>query len=327
MMLAFYIPGDASGAGFGSALIRDDGLPYEAGTWSGDWCSKSSNFREADDLVRRLEALVLAGMIIGHKIVMFTDNLVFELGYYKGHSLSQKLSDIIFRLHKAERDGGFKINVIHVAGTRMKSWGIDGFSRGNLTEGMMAGEDALTFIPLADGADEGSSGRVSKWVNSCWGDWCKVPLVYIDKNRWFGIQHIIGPGLWMPPPVDMQTVMEIFNKDRIAHPWNPHVFVVPCLMTRLWRKNLMKDAKVLFTVQAGDHFGSPSHHEPLIIALVLPVVHGAAYRGPWLVTEMLHVKALVHELESGVQLQILTEPATPRTSCTGWLLVLSVGRC
>ena len=165
MMLAFYIPGDASGVGFGSALIGDDGLPYEAGTWSGDWCSKSSNFREADNLVRRLEALVLAGMIIGHKVFMFTDNLVFELGYYKGHSLSQKLSDIIFRLHKAERDGGFKINVIHVAGTRMKSWGIDGLSRGDIMEGMMAEEDPLTLIPLAGGADEPSGGRVSKWID------------------------------------------------------------------------------------------------------------------------------------------------------------------
>ena len=42
--------------------------------------------------------------------------------------------------------------------------------------------------------------------------------------------------------------MEVFNKDRIAHPWNPHVFVVPRLMTHLWQKNLGKDADVLFTV-------------------------------------------------------------------------------
>ena len=147
MMLAFYMPGDASGAGFGSFLIGDDGLLYEAGTWSGDWRAESSNFMEADNLVTHMEVLVLDGAIVGHELFMFTDNLVFEMGYYKFHLLLKKLCDILFRLHKAERDGGFKIHLIHVAGTRMKSWGIDGLSRGNLMEGMMAGEDLLSFIP------------------------------------------------------------------------------------------------------------------------------------------------------------------------------------
>ena len=32
MMIDFYIHGDANGAGFVSALIRDNGLLYEAGT-------------------------------------------------------------------------------------------------------------------------------------------------------------------------------------------------------------------------------------------------------------------------------------------------------
>ena len=120
-MLAFYMPGNASGSGFGSALIGDDGLQYKAGTWSGDWRAESSNCREADNLVTRVEAISLDGVLVGHELFMFTDNLVFEMGYYKGHSSSKKLSDILFRLHKVEQDGGFKLHVIHVAGTRMKS--------------------------------------------------------------------------------------------------------------------------------------------------------------------------------------------------------------
>ena len=55
-MLPFYIPGDASGAGFGSALIDDKQVFYEAGTCPGDWRDESSNFREADNLVRKLES-------------------------------------------------------------------------------------------------------------------------------------------------------------------------------------------------------------------------------------------------------------------------------
>ena len=115
------MPSDASGAGFGSALIGDNGLHYEAGTWSGNWGANSSNFRDADNLVTRVETLSADGALAGHELFMFTGNLVFEMGYYKGHSSSKKLSDILFRLHKVEQDGGFKLHVIHVAGTRMKS--------------------------------------------------------------------------------------------------------------------------------------------------------------------------------------------------------------
>ena len=76
-------------------------------------------------LVCRLKVMVEEGKAADHELFMLTDNYVFEACYYKGHSLLEKLSDIIFCLHKAERDGEFRLHVIHVAGTRMKSWGID----------------------------------------------------------------------------------------------------------------------------------------------------------------------------------------------------------
>ena len=77
----------------------------------------------------------------------------------------------------------FKLHVVHVAGTRMKSWGIDGLSQGDLMEEMMAGADHLSFIPLADGADIRSNSRVSHWVHTWWGNWCGAPLVNIDHNN------------------------------------------------------------------------------------------------------------------------------------------------
>ena len=49
----------------------------------------------------------------------------------------------------------------------------------------------------------------------------------------------------------MVTALEVFNEDIITHPWNPHVFVVPRLMTHMWRKSPSKDADVMFTVQVG----------------------------------------------------------------------------
>jgi hypothetical protein len=209
-MLAFYVPGDASGSGFGSALIGGEGIDYQSGTWSGDWATESSNFREADNLVLRLEELVGLGTVKGHEVFMFTDNSVFESSYYKGHSTSEKLSDITYRLHQAVRNGGFKLHVIHVAGTRMKQWGIDGLSRGDRMEGMMAGKDPLSFIPLAEGANERSAGAVKAWVDSWWGSWCGAPLREMTKDHWFELHRVVGPRLWMPPPAAMATILEVF---------------------------------------------------------------------------------------------------------------------
>ena len=150
----FYLPGNASGSGFGSALIGEAGIEYEAGTWDSAWREESSNFREADNLVQKVEDLVRGGKLGGHEIFVFTDNFVFESTFYKGYSkVSPKLSDIIMRLHKIERDGDLILHVVHVAGTRMKSWGVDGLSRGDLMEGMMGGLDPLSFMPVANGAD------------------------------------------------------------------------------------------------------------------------------------------------------------------------------
>ena len=110
---------------------------------------------------------------------------------------------------------------------------------------------------------------MDKW----WGSWCGSNLVEIDHSRWFELQDVSGPRLWMPPPAAMATALEMFNANRIAHPWNPHVFVVPRLMAHMWRKSLSKDADVMFTVQVGQYFWDNSQHEPLIIALVLPLSH------------------------------------------------------
>ena len=52
------IAGDPSVLGFGSAVIGSKEMLYESGTWGGDWKAKSSNFREADNLVTRIESLV-----------------------------------------------------------------------------------------------------------------------------------------------------------------------------------------------------------------------------------------------------------------------------
>ena len=82
----------------------------------------------------------------------------------------------------------------------------------------------------------------------------------------------ISPQDFEYPPAAIETVVELFN-EHLVHPHTPYVFVVPHLMAHLRRKQLSKDADLIFTVKAGLSFWSFSMHEPLIVLIVLPLVH------------------------------------------------------
>ena len=129
-MCVLYVPGDASGSGFGSAIVSDGEEHWNSGEWKDDITDgDSSNWREAENLVVPLENAVDSGMAEGAEVFLITDNAVFEGTYYKGYSVSKKLSGIILRLHEAAQRGGLILHVFHVAGTRMKECGVDGLSR------------------------------------------------------------------------------------------------------------------------------------------------------------------------------------------------------
>lgn len=283
-----YLLGDASGSGFGSIYVEGDEVEWQTGTCSEAWKEETSNYREANNITTRLEEMAKRQQLNGAEIFLITDNMVFEGCFYKGHSSSEKLSDIILRLRILERDHSLVLHVVHVSGKRMKSSGVDGLSRGDNSEGIMAGENPLKFIPLNLGAHERSGGAVESWVQSWWNDRrgaiLKKPLRLLEPKDWFMLHEIEEARLWMPAPAAMETVLSLFNEDRLTRPDIPHVFCVPRLMTHLWRKALSKDADVLFSIEAGnDPIWTHSQFEPLVVAIVLPFAHVDRYYGPWLV--------------------------------------------
>ena len=248
-------------------------------------------------MAERLEELGTAGALADHEVFVLMDNSAFEGAYYKGHSTSKELSDIVFRLYKAQRDGGMILHVLHISGKRMKATGVDGLSRGDHTEGMMSGDDPMSFLPFHLGADERSSGRVGKWVRSWWRtedttlgqargrDWGDLPLWEISSDNMFELKDIKAARLWMLPPAAMEVAIELLWEDKLAHPQWPHVFCVPRLMTHMWRRDLGKNADVFFLVPAGAPFWGSTQFEPLIVAIVFPLAHVRDYRGPWSVKE------------------------------------------
>ena len=181
--LALFVIGNASRKAKGAVVVSQYGLDYESGVWSQHWRGKPSNVREAENLgdrlkqlagelainvAERLKTLNKSGALANHKVFILTNNSAFEGSYYKGHLASKELSDIVFRLYKAQQTGGFILHVLHISGKRMKATAVNSLSRGDHTEGMMAGKDPLSSLPFHQGADTRSQGRVGKWVRSWW---------------------------------------------------------------------------------------------------------------------------------------------------------------
>ena len=99
----------------------------------------------------------------------------------------------------------------------------------------------------------------------------------------FELKDVKAARLWMLPPAAMEVAIELLWEDKLAHPQWPHVFVVPRFMTHMWRRDLGKNADILFTVPAGVPFWGASQFEPLIVAIVFPLAHVSTYTGPWAV--------------------------------------------
>jgi hypothetical protein len=275
---AAYLVGDASGSGFGDCLWvnGEEGLDIAFGSWDGKLSSQSSNFREGYNLVLRLEELLKSGKVKeGTELWLFTDNSVSESAFNKGSSKSKLLHGLCARVRKAEMAYSLHVHVVWIAGTRMISQGTDGLSRGDLTSGVMAGDDFLSHIPLDKGAFDRSAG-LKEWLKASlpkqwtWlktgADWYQLP--FTDP---------LGRYVWDPPPCLADVALEQLCEVKLIHPLTSHVFVCPVLFTGRWRKQFMKAADVEFGVPVGSPVWIDSCHENLVIGLMCPLLN----RSPW----------------------------------------------
>ena len=107
-------------------------------------------------------------------------------------------------------------------------------------------------------------------------------MLQLSPEQWFEEAHKDTDCLWIPPPAAASVAMEMMSAARLKIPHVSHIFVVPRLMTHLWRKQLSKDADLMFEVPVGTPMWPAENHEPLIIAVLLPIVTRRDWRGPWI---------------------------------------------
>ena len=289
---ALYGFGDASGLGFGSAIqIDEEYLRVRVGTWA--WTigqEKSSNWRELKNLVESIHDLAIQGRLRDKEVFLMTDNTVAERAFFKGTSKSRSLFELVLELRKLELVGGFKLHVVHVAGTRLIETGIDGLSRGDDGSGVMAGIPLLSFVPLHLSATERQPGLVEWLRSSLCAD---MSLRLLEPDDWANPFSTEVMHLWAPPPAAADYAVELMAEGIHKRPDCYHVFVVPRLMTVLWQKMLGKCADLLFSLPAGSSdVWDLSQHEPLTIAVMFPL----SSEQPWKMREFACVREAQDEL-------------------------------
>jgi hypothetical protein len=284
---AAFLVGDASGSGFGTSTWTQDEeeIVAQFGAWDIGTSNESSNFREAYNLVLRVEQMVERGELKeGAEVFIFTDNFVSERAFYNGSSKSKRLHELVMRLRKLEMQGRIFVRVIWFAGTRMKEQGVDGLSRGDLTGGVMVGDKFLSFLPLnetvlerapafREGFSKGLVGQGWKWLST---------------EEWFDVAFDDDSGkfVWCPPPALADVALEQMCEVKHVHPNTTHVFLCPALMTAYWRKQLLKAADCCVTLLQGAPLWVARQHEPVVCALICPLLK----HRPWQVKQQAWVE-------------------------------------
>lgn len=283
VFLIVYGFGDASGKGFGSTFTVQNGISYRIGVWNPDESDESSNWREFTNVVEALEEEAASGRLKNCTIYFFTDNTTVEAALYKGTSTSKKLLALVIRVKLLETQQGIRIFVSHVSGNRMIAEGGDGVSRGSLNEGVMAGEDILSFIPLHLSAIERSSALLP-WLRS----WTGSDLEVLTPTDWFQKGHdirgwkkaegepfqrpVIKAGVygWFPPPAAADVALEQLRIARTKRQDSTHLFVCPRLFCPMWLKQMNKACDLVFKIPVGAIGWPVEMFEPLLIGVCFP---------------------------------------------------------
>jgi hypothetical protein len=167
----------------GPTFKLDDKIYYCYGHWCEEVSKAPSNYRELLYLLELPEAQVADGHLKVAEVFLFTDNSAAEAVFYKGNSTSRPYFKLMLRFRKLEMEGELILHVIHVGGTRMVVEGADGGSRGDLNQGVMAGQLILEFVPLHLTALE-QSDKLETWIWSWWDD-KRGKLLTFTPEGWF----------------------------------------------------------------------------------------------------------------------------------------------
>ena len=98
--------------------------------------------------------------------------------------------------------------------------------------------------------------------------------------------------VWTPSPCTADVAVEELRKARHKQQISQHLFVVPRLMSPLWRKQLYKAADLVVTIPCGHECWPVDMFEPLTVAFIFPFLNSR----PWQLGGSIYLLALGREL-------------------------------
>ena len=128
-----------------------------------------------------------------------------ENTFYKGSSSRESLFNLVRRFQKLELEGGIILHMVHVSGKRMIASEVVALSRGDITKGVIQGNNLLTYFPFYLSVDQ-RSGELVLWINSWWSS--NQTLTHLSVDGSFDRMFDEGNYLWTPPPAVTQIAVE-----------------------------------------------------------------------------------------------------------------------
>lgn len=101
-----------------------------------------------------------------------------------------------------------------------------------------------------------------------------------------------GTFIWTPAPCTAEAAVEELRKARHKRQESQHLFIVPRLMTPLWRKHLHKAADLVLCLNPGHPAWPEDMLEPLTLAFVFPFIRCK----PWQLRGSIQLMALGREV-------------------------------
>lgn len=194
--MVVYCFGDASSSGFGFTLEIDGQVYYKYGQWNDTADNKSSNRREAKNLLESLRRAVEDHKLQGLELFIFMDNTTAEATFWKGWSKDKLSSGLVLEMQKMEMEKDLLIHIIHVSGSQMIRQGTDGMSQADHSSDVMNGDTMTQHIPLNETAFEQSRDLQNQFERY----FDDLNLHYLEPKDWFDKFHDFGNFVWAPPP-------------------------------------------------------------------------------------------------------------------------------
>jgi hypothetical protein len=137
----------------------------------------------------------------------------------------------------------------------------------------MLGHSMMDYVPLHLNALE-RSPELKTWLLS----WLGQEVEFLEPRGWFCEGFKEGAFVWSPPPAAAGAAVEQMARAKHRRPHCLHIAVIPRLMTVHWQKQLLKTCDLVIRIPAKVPFWSSKQHEPVLIALALPLCKHRPWR-------------------------------------------------